>query len=142
MAALPVDPTGIIERFGPHLSSMTGARLSTSVEPERLVKTHCCFCGQQCGIQLKVRDNEVIGFEPWEEFPFNRGMLCPKGVKRYLQGSHPDRLTTALRRDPSSPGGFSPLPYDEAIARVASEIARIQQTLRRRMRSACSAARA
>jgi hypothetical protein len=34
---------------------------------------------QQCGIQLKVRDNEVIGFEPWEDFPFNRGMLCPKG---------------------------------------------------------------
>jgi hypothetical protein len=31
-----------------------------------LVKTHCCFCGQQCGIQLKVRNNEVIGFEPWE----------------------------------------------------------------------------
>jgi assimilatory nitrate reductase catalytic subunit len=105
---------------------MSGARLSTSVEPERLVKTHCCFCGQQCGIQLKVRDNQVIGFEPWEEFPFNRGMLCPKGVKRYLQGSHPDRLLTALRRDPSAPGGFSPMGYDEAIARTASEIARLQ----------------
>ena len=74
MAEVPVDPLGIIERFGPHLSEMTGVRLSTSVEPDRLVKTHCCFCGQQCGIQLKVRDNEVIGFEPWEEFPFNRGM--------------------------------------------------------------------
>jgi assimilatory nitrate reductase catalytic subunit len=70
--------------------------LSTSAEPERLVKTHCCFCGQQCGLQLKVRDNQVIGFEPWEEFPFNRGMLCPKGVKRYCKGAHPDRLTTAL----------------------------------------------
>jgi assimilatory nitrate reductase catalytic subunit len=105
---------------------MSGARLSTSVEPERLVKTHCCFCGQQCGIQLKVRVNQVIGFEPWEEFPFNRGMLCPKGVKRYLQGSHPDRLLTALRRDPSAPGGFSPMGYDEAIARTASEIARLQ----------------
>jgi assimilatory nitrate reductase catalytic subunit len=128
VAEVPVDPIRIIEGFGPHLSSMTGARLSTSVEPERLVKTHCCFCGQQCGIQLKVRDNEVIGFEPWEEFPFNRGMLCPKGVKRYLQGSHPDRLTTALRRDSSSASGFSPLPYRDAIARVASEITRIQQT--------------
>jgi assimilatory nitrate reductase catalytic subunit len=77
-------------------------------------------------VQLKVRDNQVIGFEPWEEFPFNRGMLCPKGVKRYLQGAHPDRLTTALRRDSGSPYGFSPLAYDEAIARVAGEIARIQ----------------
>ena len=127
LASVPVDPIRIIHQFGPHLSSMTGIRLSTSVEPDRLVKTHCCFCGQQCGIQLKVRDEQVIGFEPWEEFPFNRGMLCPKGVKRYLQGSHPDRLTTALRRDSSSPSGFSPMPYSDAIGRVASEIARIQE---------------
>ena len=126
VATIPVDERQIIDRFGPHLSAMTGVRLSTSVEPDRLVKTHCCFCGQQCGIQLKVRDNEVIGFEPWEEFPFNRGMLCPKGVKRYLQGSHPDRLLTAVQRDPSAPGGFAPMPYDAAIARVASEIARLQ----------------
>jgi len=127
VAEIPVDPLRIINRFGPHLSSMTGVRLSTSVEPERLVKTHCCFCGQQCGIQLKVRDNQVIGFEPWEDFPFNRGMLCPKGVKRYLQGSHPDRLTTALGRDSSAEAGFSPMPYVEAIDRVALEIGRIQQ---------------
>ncbi|HET9368920.1 MAG TPA: molybdopterin oxidoreductase family protein [Vicinamibacterales bacterium] len=126
MAEVPVDPLSIIERYGPHVSSMTGARLSTSVEPDRLVRTHCCFCGQQCGIQLKVRGNEVIGFEPWEEFPFNRGMLCPKGVKRYLQGSHPDRLTSALERDRSAPGGFRPLPYDAAIAKVAEAIGRLQ----------------
>ena len=127
MATLPADELKIIERFGPHVSSMTGVRKSTSVEPERLVKTHCCFCGQQCGVQLKVRENTVIGFEPWEEFPFNRGMLCPKGVKRYLQGAHPDRLLTAYRRDESAPGGFSAMPYDEAIARVAGEIGRIQE---------------
>ena len=127
MATLPVPEPQIIARFGPHLSSMIGTRLSTSVEPDRLVKTHCCFCGQQCGIQLKVRDNEVIGFEPWEEFPFNRGMLCPKGVKRYLQGSHPDRLLTAVRRDTSAASGFSDLPYAEAIARVAAQIDRLQK---------------
>jgi assimilatory nitrate reductase catalytic subunit len=126
MATLPVDDLEITRAFGPHLS--VGTRGGTAVEPERLVKTHCCFCGQQCGIQLKVRGNEVVGFEPWEDFPFNRGMLCPKGVKRYLQGSHPDRLLTALRRDPTAPGGFRSMPYDEAIAKVAGEIARLQET--------------
>src|SRR5690349_8886168 len=80
----------------------------------------------QCGIQLKVRDNRVVGFEPWEEFPFNQGMLCPKGVKRYLQGSHPDRLLHAYQRDPASPSGFSRIAYDEAIGRVATEFARLQ----------------
>ena len=104
MATVPADEVDIIREFGPHLS--VGTRGTASQDPEKLVKTHCCFCGQQCGIQLKVRGNEVIGFEPWEDFPFNRGMLCPKGVKRYLQGSHPDRLTSALRRDPAAPSGF------------------------------------
>lgn len=126
MAQQPADLLKIIEAFGPHLAFMAGDRLSTAVEPDKLVKTHCCFCGQQCGLQLKVKDNAVIGFEPWEEFPFNRGMLCPKGVKRYLQGSHPDRLVTALKRDPSASSGFSPMGYEEAITRVAGEIERIQ----------------
>ena len=126
MSKIPVEDLAITRAFGPHLSART--RGGTVEVPDKLVKTHCCFCGQQCGIQLKVRGNEVIGFEPWEEFPFNRGMLCPKGVKRYLQGSHPDLLLTALRRDPSAPGGFSPMSYDDAIARTAGEIARLQKT--------------
>jgi assimilatory nitrate reductase catalytic subunit len=126
MAKLPDQLNNITERFGPHLAFNTGVRLATNVEPDKIVKTHCCFCGQQCGIQLKVKDNVVIGFEPWEDFPFNQGMLCPKGVKRYLQGAHPDRLLTALERDESAEGGFRPIPYDQAINRVASETQRIQ----------------
>lgn len=126
MAVLPNQLNDITEHFGPHLAFSTGARLATAVEPDRVVKTHCCFCGQQCGIQLKVKDNVVIGFEPWEDFPFNQGMLCPKGVKRYLQGAHPDRLVTALTRDENTAGGFRSLPYDQAIQRVAAEIQRIQ----------------
>ena len=114
------------EQFGPHPAYSEGERLQTGVTPDKLVKTHCCFCGQQCGIQLKVKDNAVIGFEPWEDFPFNRGMLCPKGVKRYLQGSHPDRLLHAYERDVNSEGGFRAIDYDRAIARVAAEIQRLQ----------------
>ena len=41
MATIPADPLQIIDRYGPHLSVATGMRRSTSVEPERLVKTHC-----------------------------------------------------------------------------------------------------
>jgi assimilatory nitrate reductase catalytic subunit len=128
MATLPASKEQLLDNFGPHLGRMSGDRLSTGVEPDKLVKTHCCFCGQQCGIQLKVRDNAVIGFEPWYDFPFNKGMLCPKGVKRYLQGSHEDRLVTALERDPNAPGGFKPMDYEAAIRRVGSEIQRIQST--------------
>src|SRR3954470_6430022 len=122
MATLPADRLKIIDAYGPHLSATAAARQVPEGEPDKLVKTHCCFCGQQCGIQLKVKENEVIGFEPWEEFPLNRGMLCPKGVRRCLQSPHHDRLPPAYSRDPSSPEGFRAVPYDEAIRRVASEI--------------------
>jgi assimilatory nitrate reductase catalytic subunit len=117
----------IIRAYGPTRAYARGSRLDSGIEPDRCVKTHCCFCGQQCGVQLKVKDNTVIGIEPWYEFPFNRGMLCPKGVKRYLQQAHPDRLLHALERVPDAPGGFRPLDYDDAIRRVAQAIDRIQR---------------
>src|SRR5690606_11849491 len=122
---VPLDPPAD-DPFGPRPVWSTGPRLDTSLTVDRIVDTHCCFCGQQCGIRLKVRDEQVIGFEPRYDFPFNRGMLCPKGVKRYLQGSHPDRLLHALERDPAAPGGFRPLAYEQAIARAAAAIDRVQ----------------
>src|SRR5262245_26180136 len=121
------NEAAFVERFGPHPSRSTGPRLDPGAVPDRVVNTHCCFCGQQCGISLLVKDEEVIGFEPWMDFPFNKGKLCPKGVKRYLQGAHPDRLTTAFVADSAVPEGFRPVGYDAAIARVAEEIARIQK---------------
>ena len=126
--ALPTPPLDAetIDAFGPHLAYARDERVDTAVEPDRRVKTHCCFCGQQCGLQLEVKGNVIVGVEPWYEFPFNRGMLCPKGVKRYLQQAHPDRLLHAYRRDPAAPGGFRAMPYEEAIRRVADEIERIQ----------------
>jgi assimilatory nitrate reductase catalytic subunit len=89
-----------------------------------VVPTHCCFCGQQCGIQLKVKGEHVVGFEPWEEFPFNQGKLCPKGVKRYMQDEHPDRLLTPLAREDGR--GFRPVDWEAALDRTAREIERIQ----------------
>ena len=49
-------------------------------------------------------------------------------VKRYLQGSHQDRLLHPMERDPSSPDGFRRITWDEALDRVVSEIRRIQST--------------
>ncbi|MEO8624612.1 MAG: molybdopterin-dependent oxidoreductase, partial [bacterium] len=125
----PTPPLDLetIHAYGPHTAYARDVRVESGVEPDRYVKTHCCFCGQQCGMQLKVKDNTIIGIEPWYEFPFNGGMLCPKGVKRYLQQDHPDRLLTALEAAPDTTGRFRPLAYDEAIRRTAEAIDRIQR---------------
>jgi assimilatory nitrate reductase catalytic subunit len=127
MAKAPVPIEELIELYGPHLNyTPPGGWQDESRHPaEHLVKTHCCFCGQQCGIQLKVRENKVIGFEPWEEFPFNRGgMLCPKGVKRYFQGQHPDRLLDPLLRTGQ---GFRTATWEEALEFTASRLRQIQE---------------
>ena len=127
MATLPVTEKALIDRYGPHLNEAPPGGWDADHEDiDRSVRTHCCFCGQQCSLHLKVRDEEVVGFEPDYDFPFNQGKLCPKGVKRYLQGAHPDRLTTALRRDPNADGGFSAMPYNRAIRQTAQAIQRIQ----------------
>ena len=126
MARLPVTEEELIELYGPHLNEAPPGGWDADVEIDKVVKTHCCFCGQQCGIKLKVHDNAVVGFEPWYEFPFNEGKLCPKGVKRYLQGNHPDRLMHPMERDETAPGGFRRISWDQALDRVVSEIKRIQ----------------
>ncbi|MBS1838465.1 MAG: molybdopterin-dependent oxidoreductase, partial [Actinobacteria bacterium] len=128
MAQLPVTEAELIERYGPHLNREPPGGWNAGLDVEREVETHCCFCGQQCGIKLKVADNRVVGFEPWYDFPFNQGKLCPKGVKRYLQGAHPDRLLDPLVRDPSAEAGFRPVGWDAALDRVVAEIRRIQDT--------------
>ena len=128
MSRQPLSDAELIDRYGPHLNEAPPGGWNAGLDVDKVVNTHCCFCGQQCGIKLKVKDNEVVGFEPWYEFPFNEGKLCPKGVKRYLQGSHPDRLMHPMERDESAPGGFREITWDQALERTVSEIRRIRDT--------------
>jgi assimilatory nitrate reductase catalytic subunit len=90
---------------------------------ERLVPTHCSFCGVQCGMHLRVAGERVVGVEPRMDTQ-NRGKLCPKGVSAYQQISHPDRLTHPLVR--GSDGGLHRAGWDEALDRVVTGIQGIQ----------------
>ena len=124
MARLPAKESELIARYGPHLAAEPPGGFAARSEPDRLVKTHCCFCGQQCGMQLAVKNECVVGVEPWEEFPFNRGKLCPKGIKRYLQSNHPDRLLHPLIRRPD---GFDATSWGAAFDFAVERISAIQR---------------
>jgi len=123
VARLTLPIADYVRAYGPHVSDSPAKGWDHKPPVERLVKTHCCFCGMQCGIQLQVAGNQVVGFEPWEDFPFNEGRLCPKGVKRYLQTHHPDRLTSPLIRTAS---GFREAGWDEALDLVVTRVREIQ----------------
>jgi assimilatory nitrate reductase catalytic subunit len=124
MAKLPVPIKALQDKFGPHPAHVPPGGWVGRGEPDKIIKTHCCFCGMQCGIQLKVKKNAVIGFEPWDEFPFNKGKLCPKGVKRYMQGSHPDRLMGPMKRQEGE--GFVPISWEEAYSTTIAAIRKVQ----------------
>ena len=98
---------------------------ATSGDGERLVPTHCSFCGVQCGMYLRVDPSgRVFGVEP-RDHPINRLKLCPKGVAAYQQVNHPDRLLHPLVRDRRD-GPLRRASWDEALDRVVSAIRDIQ----------------
>lgn len=93
--------------------------------PDTLVPTHCCFCGVQCGMFLRVNDGNVVGVEP-RNYPHNRGSLCPKGVVAYQQVNHPDRLHYPLIRRGGKGGRLERCTWDEALDYIVQRWQAIQ----------------
>jgi assimilatory nitrate reductase catalytic subunit len=86
---------------------------------EVLVPTHCCFCGVQCGMHLRVKDGAVVGVEA-RNYTHNQGSLCPKGVVAYQQVGHPERLRHPLVRRGGKGGKLERATWDEALDLVVS----------------------
>ena len=92
---------------------------------ETLVPTHCCFCGVQCGMYLRVdKSGKVFGVEP-RNHDINRMRLCPKGINAYQQVNHPDRLTAPLMRHSRDEPSARP-PGRRRSTSPSREIRRIQ----------------
>jgi assimilatory nitrate reductase catalytic subunit len=117
------DLKQIIDAFGPHLHDEPYGGWRADRVIDRMVPTHCPYCAVQCGMNLLVEDNHVVGFEPRYDFPVNEGRLCPKGVTAYLQVHHPDRLLHPLiKRD----GMFQRASWDEALDLVVAKFQELQ----------------
>ncbi|QDX94428.1 Assimilatory nitrate reductase large subunit [Brevibacillus laterosporus] len=100
---------------------------------EKLVDTHCSYCGMQCGMKLRVdtTSNKIIGVEPRYDFPINLGKLCPKGTTAYQQVNHPDRIKRPLIRDDAAlkgtPEGFREASWDEALDLIVRKYQELQE---------------
>ncbi|HEX2347480.1 MAG TPA: molybdopterin-dependent oxidoreductase, partial [Ktedonobacterales bacterium] len=95
-------------------------------EIDHYVPTHCCYCGVQCGMYLKVDGGKVVGVEPRYDFPLNQGMLCPKGATAYQTVNHPDRLTSPLMRRKGKNSPLEPVSWDEALDTIVRRFKEIQ----------------
>lgn len=114
----------IIEQFGPHLHDAPIDGWLADRVIDKVVPTHCPYCGMQCGMNLLVEKNHVVGVEPRYDFPVNEGRLCPKGVTAYLQTHHPDRLLHPLiKRN----GNFERASWEEAFDLIVSRFQTLQE---------------
>ncbi|MFL6417291.1 MAG: molybdopterin oxidoreductase family protein [Bryobacteraceae bacterium] len=86
-------------------------------------ETHCPYCALQCGMTL-VKAEEAVRVQP-RDFPTNRGGMCQKGWTSAELLYHPERLTSPMVRD-SKGGTLREASWDEALARITSEVRRIQ----------------
>jgi assimilatory nitrate reductase catalytic subunit len=86
--------------------------------------THCPYCSLQCGIHLVTAEDGELRLSGRAD-PVNRGGLCMKGATAAELIAHPQRLTTPLARD-SRAAPLRPVPWDEALDRIAGAITRAQ----------------
>src|SRR4051794_7720999 len=76
----------------------------------------CPLCEATCGLEVKVRDGEVVSVRGDADDIFSHGFLCPKGVSLKALHEDPARLTKPLVRDVD--GELREASWDEAFARV------------------------
>src|SRR3954447_9331796 len=62
---------------------------------DRWVPSVCLLCSNGCGLDIAVRDGQMVGVRGRREDRVNRGRLGPKGLYGW-QGQLRDRLTTPL----------------------------------------------
>jgi len=54
--------------------------------------TFCRICESLCGLEVQVKDNEVVGIQPDKDHVTTYGFACPKGLKQHKMYATADRL--------------------------------------------------
>ncbi len=83
----------------------------------------CHLCEAICGVEIRLRGNEILSIRGDPADPFSRGHICPKAVGLKDVHEDPDRLRHPVRR---TTGGWQRIGWDEAIDEVARRIVAIQ----------------
>jgi len=84
----------------------------------RFVPTTCPYCGTGCGLLLAVKDERLVGIEPWHRAPVNEGKLCQKGRYAHEFVHSEDRLKEPLIK---MDGVFSKVTWSEAYELIVEK---------------------
>ena len=86
--------------------------------------TVCQMCGySMCGINVSLIKGKIVEIIPMEEFPFNKGALCPKGYASPELQYHPERLKYPMKRDGRD---WKRINWDEALTFIVEKLIKIR----------------
>ncbi len=83
------------------------------------VPTICPYCGCGCGIYLVVKDEEVVGMEPWKDHRVCEGKNCQKGRNAHLFSNSDQRLQRPLVK---KNGVFQEVSWEDALRLIADKL--------------------
>ncbi|MDW7740065.1 MAG: molybdopterin-dependent oxidoreductase [Bacillota bacterium] len=95
-----------------------------------VVKTVCACCAQNdCGMNVFTDNGEIVRVSGMKEHPYNKGVLCPKGLAAQKLVKDPQRLKYPLKRiGKRGEGRWARISWDEALTSIAGELNRIKET--------------
>jgi len=105
------------------------------IQPDRIVRTVCPYCGVGCNLELHIKDDFIYKVTSPFNSVVNHGNLCVKGRFGYDFIYHPKRITTPLiRKELQQPGKrtqafdrseWRETSWDEALDTVANRLVEI-----------------
>jgi anaerobic selenocysteine-containing dehydrogenase len=94
---------------------------------EKIVKTFCFSCRGGCGVQLHIKNNEIVRVEGDPDHPVSKGTLCPRGLAVKQLTHHPDKLRHPLRRiGKRGEGKWEQITWDQAFDEIATKFQEIK----------------
>ncbi len=81
----------------------------------------CRICGAGCGTVLSIDgDERIVSIRGDEKNPLTQGYACFKGLRGHDAHNHPDRLLTAMKKQPD--GSHAPIPVEQALDEIAAKM--------------------
>lgn len=86
---------------------------------EKIHKTGCVLCAQNCGLEVTVENNRMVKVKPDKSNAKSEGYFCRKGMNVAYHQHHADRLKYPLKRVGD---GFERISWDQAIEEIAARL--------------------
>lgn len=105
-------------------------KIPGSITGIEVKKSICSICNphSHCGLDLYIKDGEIVKVEGMLEHKNSRGTLCSKGASTRQYVYHPDRIKTPLKRvGPKGSDEFAAISWEEAYSIIAEKFNRLKK---------------